>query len=96
MRRYASAFAVASLLGCSFAFAQTASPPGGAGTQGASPPSSNSNESTQQPGAASGEHAAAGKHMSYRACSKQAKSKHLKGTDRKQFIKDCEAGKSTE
>ena len=98
MRRFASALAVASLLGCSLAFAQAAAPPGNEGAQ-APPPSSTSGESTgaaQQPSGSTGEHATTGKHMSHKACSKQAKTKQLKGEERKQFIKDCEAGKSTD
>lgn len=99
MRRFAFALAVASLLGCSLALADAASPPGAHGTQTAPPPSSSYNESTgasHQTGESTAEHADSGKHMSYKACSKQARTKHLKGADRKQFIKDCEAGKSTD
>lgn len=94
MRRFACGLAIASLLGCSFALAQGAAPPGGAeGTQAAPPPPPSSSESTAAPttSPSTGEHA---KHMSYKACSKQAHAKQLKGADRKQFIKDCEAGKS--
>lgn len=99
MRRFTSALAAASLLGCSFTIAQAAAPPGAHGTQAAPPPSSTTTESTdasQQTGAATGEHTTSHKHMSYKACSKQAHAKQLKGADRKQFIKDCEAGKSTD
>ena len=95
MRRFASALAVASLLGCSFAFAQTATP-GGAGSQNAppaEPPSAAPNGSTTEPGAATSEHA---KHMSKKACTKEAKTKQLTGDEKKQFIKDCEHGKTTE
>lgn len=100
MRRFASAFAVASLLGCSFAFAQTASPGAGGATQTSPPPQPPSSTSeangAAQTGESHAEHATSGKHMSYKHCSKEAKTKSLTGTERKQFIKDCEAGKSTD
>ena len=98
MRRFASALAVASLLGCSLALVHAASPPGGEGTQAAPPPSSSYSESTRaanQTDESNGEHAGA-KHMSYKACAKRARTKHRKGADRKQFIKDCESGKSAD
>jgi hypothetical protein len=95
MRRFASALAVASLLGCSLAFAQTATP-GGAGAQNAPPAEPPSAAPSEQPGASTGEHATtSGKHMSKKTCSKMAKSKQLTGNEAKQFIKDCEHGKTT-
>ena len=94
MRRFASALAVASLFGCSLAFAQTATSPGGAGAQPppAEPPSAAPSE---QPGASTGEHATSAKHMSKKACTKEAKTKQLTGDEKKQFIKDCEHGKTS-
>jgi len=35
------------------------------------------------------------KHMSLKACNKQADTKKLTGKERSQFVKDCRAGKST-
>lgn len=93
-----SAFAVATLLGTSFAIAQAASPPGAASPQSAPPPSSSPQSGAAAPShgdRSSTESTTSGKHMSYRACAKEAKTKHLKGSERKQFIKDCEAGKSS-
>lgn len=93
MRRFASALAVASLLGCSLAFAQAPTQPN------APPPSASPGESpgaTAAPGESTGEHATtSGKHMSKKACSKQAKAKQLAGDEKKQFMKDCEHGKAT-
>ena len=94
MRRFASALAVASLFGCSFAFAQAPAQPSAPPPSTASP--SESPGATAAPGESTGAHATSGKHMSYKHCSKEAKTKQLKGDERKQFIKDCEAGKSTE
>ncbi|HYK25333.1 MAG TPA: PsiF family protein [Steroidobacteraceae bacterium] len=34
--------------------------------------------------------------MSKKACTKEAKTKQLAGDEKKQFIKDCEHGKTTE
>jgi len=96
MRRFASAFAVASLLGCSLALAQAPTSPGGAGAQNAPPAEPPSAAPSEQPGAATGEHATHAKHMSKKACTKEAKTKQLAGDEKKQFIKDCEHGKTTE
>ncbi len=99
MRRFASALAVASLFGCSLALAQAPTSPGSQAPPAQPPPSASPSESTgaaQQPGASTGEHATTGKHMSKKACSKEAKAKQLKGDEKKQFMKDCEHGKTTE
>jgi len=45
-------------------------------------------------GAATAPAAAPAKHMSLKACNKQADSKKLTGEDRTKFVKDCRAGKS--
>ena len=37
--------------------------------------------------------AAPAKHVSLKACNKQADAKSLKGTDREKFVKDCQSGK---
>ncbi|HVO45988.1 MAG TPA: PsiF family protein [Steroidobacteraceae bacterium] len=37
--------------------------------------------------------AAPAKHVSLKACNKQADAKSLKGTDREKFVKDCRSGK---
>ena len=95
MRRFASALAAASLLGCSLAFAQTSPSPGGANAPPAEPPSAAPSEGAAQPGTSTGEHATSGKHMSKKACTKEAKTKQLTGDEKKQFIKDCEHGKTT-
>jgi psiF repeat len=96
MRRFASALAVASLLGCSFAFAQNASPPPGGAAPPAEPPSATPSEGAAQPGTSTGEHATtSAKHMSKKACTKEAKTKQLTGDEKKQFIKDCEHGKTS-
>jgi hypothetical protein len=88
-----SAFAVAALLGTSIALAQGATPPGSTGTEAAPPPSASQSPGTSSATTSESTGATSGKHMSYKACSKQAHSKHLKGSERKQFIKDCEEGK---
>ena len=91
MRRFASALAIASLLGCSLAFAQAPTAPAGAGAQ---PPPSEAPSAA--PGESTGEHATtSGKHMSKKACTKAAKTKQLAGDEKKQFIKDCEHGKAS-
>ncbi len=94
----ASALTVAALLGCSLGLAQAASPPGAAGTQAAPPPPTSTHQETpgasEQTGESSAEHGTSGQHLSYRTCSKQAQEKNPKGADRKQFIKDCAAGKN--
>jgi len=38
--------------------------------------------------------AAPAKHVSLKACNRQAAAKSLKGADREKFVKDCQAGKS--
>jgi hypothetical protein len=45
-------------------------------------------------GAATAPAAAPAKHMSLKACNKQADGKKLTGDDRAKFVKDCRAGKS--
>jgi psiF repeat len=95
MRRFAPALAVASLLGCSLAFAQAPTSPGSQAPP-AEPPSAAPSEGAAQPGASTGEHATtSAKHMSKKACTKEAKAKNLAGDEKKQFIKDCEHGKTS-
>jgi hypothetical protein len=45
-------------------------------------------------GAATAPAAAPAKHLSLKACNKQADGKKLTGDDRAKFVKDCRAGKS--
>jgi hypothetical protein len=85
------ALAITALLGASTAFAQSST----ANSQGngqATPPTN----STAPSGSASNDSSAASsaKALSV-SCHKQAKEKNLTGADRKQFIKDCKAGKTT-
>lgn len=73
-----SALAFTALLGTSAAFA--------AGT----PPTSTSTTGAAAPATA----APAEKHMSSKACNKQADEKKLTGEDRAKFVKDCHSGKA--
>jgi len=90
-----SALALTTLLGTSAAFA--AQPAGTA--PGATPPASTPSASSSTPETAAPAKAAPSKSTKTSkvasACMKQANNKHLKGADRKSFMKDCKAGKST-
>jgi len=74
-----SALALTALLGTTAAFAAT-TPATPASTTGAAAPAAA---------------APAEKHMSSKACNKQADEKKLTGEDRAKFVKDCHSGKGT-
>ncbi len=88
--KIAATLAAIALIGCGSAFAADAP----AGTAAAKAPATATATTPAAGSATPAPSAAPTKHVSLKACNKQADGKKLAGADRTKFVKDCRGGKS--